>query len=398
MYPLALLPWLLVVVPAWASPQTGRRTAGPLAPDGRRGLGSETRLQGLRDLVQSRAKEDEAFISGLLGLRGELSALASTAQVLYHRRGYFDALDWRDEPDLESLLRFAAGLYRDPEPVLARRDERARVAARVLLDVRARIRFEVLDGWEADAAAVERGVLVLRGESDGWVRLEQEEASNLAARVDLAAASLRARILDLRALREDLAGPSEVDEGEVENLLAVFEFPPGPERARRLALVQHQVEESAARMRSLLFLTHLRADAEELFRWREGEDQKAEEARQAVRVLRPDAGEGAEPPELAKQSKTSRRRAALHTALEGLIHDPLDPELAYAAGTMAEFVLGRLETLSLYDRFLALRGIRPHDDRNWRGRKLTEEEDYALFYVQRYGGPGVPPPTPPAGG
>ncbi len=387
--------WALAIL-CLASGRGAPEEQHPLAPDGRRGLGSQTPLQDLRGLVQSRKTEDEAFLAGLRELESELAALAGSAEVLYHRRGHFDALSWRDRPDLAHLHELLRALLVDPQPILAERDARARAAARILLDTRLRIRSEVLAGWEAEAATVAGGLLVLRAESDGWVRLTQEEASSLAARVDLSAADLRSRIFDLRALREELSAASEVPEHEVERLLALFELP-GRERSESLARVLAGGDESAARARGLLFSTRLRISAASWYLWREEEDRRAEEALREVLVLRPDTPEGEQAgPEVANLSKTARRRAAMERALGGLLHDPLDPGLAYSAAITAELVRGRLEATSLFDRYLALRGIRPDDDRNWRHRRLTPEEDHALFYVQQSrGGELVAPPETP---
>jgi hypothetical protein len=361
----------------------------PLAPDGRRGLGAETPLQGLRDVVQGRKPEDEAFLAGLRALESELSARLSTAEALYHRRGYFEALPWHDPADLEHLEPFLFGLLVDPEPALAGGDPRAPLLQRMVLDIRLRVRFEVLAGWERDATTIARGLLVLRAESEGWSRLVEAEAANLAARVDLSAALLRARIRDLEALREDLGAPAEVDPSELDELARLGALPPGRERSLGLAGLLERVDERAARMRSLLFVTRLTGEAAGWLSWRAEQDRIAAEALAEVLVLRPDTGAGEQAPrEIEQLGKTTRRRLALERAREGLAHDPLDPELTYSAGIMAEYVFGRLETLSLFDRYLALRGIRPDDDRNWRERELTEEESHALFYIQRIGGPG----------
>jgi hypothetical protein len=59
---------------------------------------------------------------------------------------------------------------------------------------------------------------------------------------------------------------------------------------------------------------------------------------------------------------------------------------------MAQFVAGTYESLSYFDRFLALSGIRVHDDRNWRKRKLTEEENQAIFQIQQFESDEFPGP------
>ena len=70
-------------------------------------------------------------------------------------------------------------------------------------------------------------------------------------------------------------------------------------------------------------------------------------------------------------------------ALEGLSFDPLDAELCFVAAHGSDFVWGDIQSRPLYDRYLALRGIRAHDDRTIRGRELTERELEALLVVQR---------------
>ena len=104
-----------------------------------------------------------------------------------------------------------------------------------------------------------------------------------------------------------------------------------------------------------------------------------------MRVWQPQTPEGKEAPrEISRIKKTTRRRQAFRRATQGLHHDPLDDELAYAAALMARYVSGTLEALDYYDRFLALRGIRVHDSRTWgRYRKLTEREEEAVTFIQQ---------------
>src|SRR5262249_39103624 len=192
------------------------------------------------------------------------------------------------------------------------------------------------------------------------------------------------RILDLAALREPLDSAGEADPVEVERLLDLVPLPPGQERDQRMATALEPLEARAERMRSLLATARLARDTRELARWLEEEDRAAREAGAAVRQWRPETGTGADvPAEIRREKKTARKRTALAHAVEGGQHDPLDAELAYAAGELATDFGTRLDALSNFDRFLALRGIRAHDDRAWRGRELTAQEQRALSEVQQ---------------
>ena len=54
-----------------------------------------------------------------------------------------------------------------------------------------------------------------------------------------------------------------------------------------------------------------------------------------------------------------------------------------AAAQGLDFLWGAIESRPYYDRYLALRGIRLHDHRTMKDRKLTPREETALFVVQR---------------
>ena len=137
-------------------------------------------------------------------------------------------------------------------------------------------------------------------------------------------------------------------------------------------------------MRGLLFSSRLRVDAEPWIRWRDDGVAKAERLRAEVRLWQPHTDEGKDAPRQVRiQKKTTRRREAFGRALQGLAFDPFDDELAYAAGLMAEFVSGTLESIDYYDRFLALRGIRVYLDQNWPD-ELTDEEEHSIFQIQQF--------------
>ena len=329
--------------------------------------------------------QDEEFLHGLARLEEEVGVLAATAASLYRSRGTFVVLDPSGEQTLEALHRALEDFLAAPEPFLAAGGERGRVWAQLLFDTRSRIRAEILAGWREDVHDVRSGLALLRANTDGWVRFDDEEARLVARRVDLAGALSRARVKDLTALREAAGQPSEVRAEDVDRLLAIVAEPPGPGRQERLDGVLLSAELQVRSMRELLFTTRLREAADEWIRWGAGLESKAERLAGEVRAWRPDTQEGRDAPRaIRSKKKTRRRREAYARAVAGLRLDPFDEELAYAAGLMAEYVAGTLEALDYYDRFLTLRGIRVHDDRNWRGRELTPEESHALFQIQQF--------------
>jgi hypothetical protein len=351
---------------------------GPLAPDGERGLGeSATQDEILRPFRQPDAA-DEAFLVGLAELEVELGTFTALLADLYEKRGLLVVVEPRVEDRLARFHELLGALLLAPQAHLAAGKEHREPWARAFLDARLRVRARVLAGWERDAAEVRKALALLRATTDGWVNLSQAEAQLVAARADLAAALLRARVKDLAALRE--RGPTEVLDAEVEELLVL-----AAATGERSAAFPYAVEARARGMYSLLFTARLRSDAAQWLTWRDALDARAARARADVRRLRPDTEEGRDAPrELARATKTSRRRQAHARALEGLADDPFDEELAHAAARMAEFTPGMHVAVDYYDRFLAMRGIRAHDDRNWRRRQLTDEEQHALFQVQEY--------------
>ena len=61
--------------------------------------------------------------------------------------------------------------------------------------------------------------------------------------------------------------------------------------------------------------------------------------------------------------------------------DPLDPELAWAAGHARQLAWPGLDAVIYFDRFLALVGIRTSDANPGSGRKFTPREQEAYSAV-----------------
>lgn len=366
----------------------------PQAPDGRRGLGAETEHKDILRLFRQPDENDEVFLAGLDEVRRDLDVLVATLEGLYWARGTFDLLEPRDEATLPRLHAVFHGYSLDLGATLARDDKVGRTFATLFLDTRFRARMRILDGLEEDEQEVHRGLAVLRAQTDGWVRLTDGEASNVARRVDLAAALLRARYKDLEALRE---APGSAPDISMTHLAELFAAASGAnERERKLRLAEAELREidRAVAMLELLFTPMLEREVEDLILWRRARDERGELLLHESRFLQPNTPEGQDaPPDVQKQTKTKRRRAAYHKALEGLYEDPLNEELAYVAARMSRYVGGTLEALSHYDRFLALRGIRSHDHRTYQDRELDEKEKDALFFVQQET-PQEPPKLP----
>ena len=129
--------------------------------------------------------------------------------------------------------------------------------------------------------------------------------------------------------------------------------------------------------------------------WRQRMRARAAPLLAEARVYLPESdSRAAAPPEIAAMRHSDRLRWAERRALEGLAFDPLDRELAFIAAHGGDFVWGDIQSRPLYDRFLALSGIRAHDDRTIRGRELTPRELEALVVVQRPFAPGESPKGP----
>jgi hypothetical protein len=383
-----LLPWiaLIALAAAWGSAATAQRgvAAEELAPDGRRGLGSETPHARLRELFRQPDEEDQRFLAELLELPDVLGVLVETTEGLYRSRGWFALLAPRAEPDLAALHASFAELALQPEATLRTQGEASRALAETLLDTRFRMRRRLLEGWEDDVRDLEGGLSLLRSETDGWSRLGDEEASAVARRVDLAASLLRARVKDLEALREPPGSASEAGSEEVHALLAILAEPDGVERLRLLAEARESAAARVERMAELCFTPRFLREHADLVRWREERTAAARELRAEAELWDPEGDQEGVPAEIQRLRKTERRRGAMVRALSGLTFDPLDGELTWIGARMARIVGGSLQALSLYDRFLALAGIRIHDGRTWRSGAVSAREEEAILYLQEY--------------
>jgi hypothetical protein len=376
----ALAAAAVAMLAAWL-PAQGR---GPLAPDGRRGFGQDTRVSEIYSLLRSAKDEDRRFLAGLADLSSEIQVLAASSLESYRSHGYLEVLDPRETPSLAALHERYREVAADPFPVLARGDEKALALAKMIHDTRFRARAAVLGNFDAELRELAAGLAVFRGAVDGYVELDQDQASNVAARVDLSASLLRAMRSDLEAMKLSL-GEVETDPARAAELVRVASQSEG-ENVRRAA-VERICAEARHReelMASALFTTRLRADVVELLAWRQTlHDESAKLRSEALEWL-PDTPEGlAAPDPVQKLAKHERMRRGFVRGREALAIDPLDPELAWICAHGLDFSEGPRLSRPYYDRFLALRGIRAHDHRTYARRDLDEREREALDAVQR---------------
>jgi hypothetical protein len=363
------------------------RADHPLAPDGQRGLGAETKVGDLLSLLRSNRAEDERFLAQLFALKSDLRVLAGAVSARYRELGLYDALDRKAEPSLDALHARLAELEADPLAALAASGRAARAFARMEVDPRFHARARVLAAFEREARELSAGLAVLRGATDGFVVLNEEEAHAIAARADLAASWLRAAKNDLNALQ-----PSD-DRALDEAAAALVRSATSSEgEGVRRAAVASAIERSHAAADAIsaqLFTVRLEAKSAQLFEWRARALDRAAPLRSEALEFLPDTPEGhAARDEVRALAKHERVRFALGRAREGLAHDPLDDTLAWATAHAADFLYGLEESRPFYDRFLALRGIRAHDHRTMQGRDLDEREKEALDAVQRAYLPG----------
>ncbi len=283
------------------------------------------------------------------------------------------------EGDLESFL--ARGATSAAELEAALRGEGARVRAAFEADLTPRVAAAVFFESSSEIDELRAGLALLRAADGGPLWLRDDERASVAARVELAAELLRAMARDGEALAKAGAPGARLDGLELgaEQLLAAAALAEEGARRRRIGACFAALERGAARVLEGLETPALRAQREPELRRREAGRARAEELLREVRGLAPDTPEGREAPEdLASLPTELRHGLARRSALEALAHDPLAAEPAYHVGRATQVLDGELEASGWFERFLALRGIRPRDPRSWKDRQLDAAEEFAL--------------------
>jgi hypothetical protein len=381
-----VLPHLVLAILAAPLPAQSREARDALAPDGHRGLGESTPLKGLLPIFRERHGRDAEFLEELARLSGDVRLQLAGEKERCRALGAFDLVGPRPESNLAELYEAFRRAERDPMEVLGSGGAAARAFALLLADTRFQVRMQIADGWERDARELTASLAVLRAVTDGFVQLDLEETRNVCARADLAASRLRALRSDLQVLRTDVSVEAQLAELEAgaAAMAAIARMPDIRARWEAWERSRDGAQALAGRMRAALFTARLEPRITPLLQWRERLLAAAATKREDALVLLPETPQGrAAPADVQALGRSKRMQGALLRAREGLLHDPLDEELVWIAAHTADFLWGLIESRPLYDRYLALRGIRAHDDRTLRSRKLEPRELEALEAVQR---------------
>ncbi len=365
----------------------------PRAPDGRRGFGAEATSRDLERLFRSRADEDVEFLTRLADTASAVRILVATLEQGYRGAGYFHLVPEATDAGLDALHASMRAALDRPLLALQADGPRGEVFSRAVLDVRFRVRMRLLEGWNFEVDEMRKGLAVIQALASGYVLLTDDEARRIAKRVDLSASRLRALRNDLTALRPLGAVGVHVSREEAHELRALARGDAGLAWREAFDAAEARVHHDVEAMLAALFTTRLDAVVAPDVEWRAKALEGAARLRAEAEQLLPGTPtSGSAAPEIQELPKHRRMQLALFRAREGLGLDPLDEALAYLAAHPADFLWGSLESRPLYDRYLALRGIRVYDHRTLSGRSLTSREEEAILAVQRDPFPGGQPP------
>ncbi len=375
--------------PAHAAPQSSRTEWG-VAPDGQPGFGSGRKLRDLERLLRSSDPGDRATLAGLRALPGKVEALAREAADQARVNKYTQILEQDAPPTLEAMGAALRAAATNAEARLERGNA-SEVLARMLVDVRFRARARAAAGLALELRELNAALGLLSAHLDGVPNLSDRDADLVARRADLAASRLRAIQLDLTALRPDPATDrADIDaSGDRERLKAALALGDRAQRSAEIAALLATLDDRESRAVMVLFTTLLEPKVEALVRARARAIERAAGSVLNVRATMPDTPEGKKaPPDLRELSKASRYGLAARAGMEAIAVDPLNDTLHYLVAQSVDFQWGIRESAQWFDRYLALRGIRPSDHRTYKDRRLTVEERAALEAMQM---PAEPP-------
>lgn len=381
-----------LALPLAAQPTHASAREMPEAPDGHPGLGTERSARDLAKYLRKPPRKDRDAIESWSSLPGEVEVLWNEIARDARKRKLFEVVaDAPGDPSLADLFATWRTAATDLHAALAESEPHAEALARLHVDARFRTLADLHTDFALERRELMSGLAVLHGMNDGYVVLRDEEAQEISARVDLAAARLRSMALDLDALVKSGAdGPGRPTDALVDECLALAREPDEQARLRQLSGFEARLSTTRDRLAETLFSARLAREVELALRRREAAIQDAARRARELRPYLPETPEGAEPPEEIAELKKSHRYAyALRLAVEGLAIDPLNAELAYFAGLSADFTQGPRVTRPWFDRFLAIRGIREHDARGLE-RPLDAWETHALDEVRDGGPAGLP--------
>ncbi|MFT7668376.1 MAG: hypothetical protein ACI8X5_001068 [Planctomycetota bacterium] len=363
-----------------------------VAPDGRPGLGTERTAHELGRLFASPDEEQEEFLRALHDLPSDILVQREMARRNYRTAGYFELLDPRAEESLKNLH----GMYREVDQAalatLTTRTKAAEVFSKMFIDLRFQLRMGLLRSFELEASQLRRGLLILHASSDGVFDLRDSEAKAIAWRIDLSAAILRSVLLDLDALRDrgGKRAPGSPDPALLAELIGLTRLTSESDRVTAFKRLRKKLGERLERLESSLFWPRLEQKLVRDLAKREAllDDAEQELGRVERFLLIPPHDESPSP-QIAELSASERHRFAMASALRGIVADPLNADLTYWLGVATELIGTPRESRSWFDRYLALRGVRPQQLKSTKDTDLTKKEAYAVERVlQAYtGGP-----------
>ncbi len=359
---------------------------GSTAPDGRPGFGTKRTARQYAKLFQAPTEEQEEFLRGLHGISSEVLVLREKARRLYGKRGYFETLGHELTPSLADLHEKFREKLRDPLALLSAGGKEAQLFVAMWLDVRFRLRIELLELVEQEGQELRRGLALFGGTQNGFYDLKDSEARSIAYRLDIAAARLRAVRSDLEILKErgDTVQAGAADPAWGEELLGLAQVTDDTLREEILARNRARLQSALSRLESVLFSPRLAPRLKaELSRRQAALGQAAVHLERAQHYLMVPPFDQDPAPELLEMSRAERHRFALSEGLRGLDLDPMDEELTYVTASAAAELQAPLQTRPWFDRYLALRGIRSDDHGTIRGRELTPKEKRCLEEVMR---------------
>lgn len=375
---------------------SARASDGTRAPDGAVGFGVGRTRRELEKLMRSPSDAEHAMLEDLRALALDVEVELARLDRRYVELGY-DRLLARGvaagastplgaAERVEAVGRRFRSVAETPEPTLQRGGSDAQLLARMLADVRFRARDRVASDVARELADLRGALALLDAQTDGWVDLGEDEAATIAERADLAAARLRAVRLDLQALRDapGSIGANAPWQADHERLLRYASEATHMAIERELLPVLERLDRAESAMSAPLFTTALAAKAARAIETRRIARADAAEYLPEARAYDPDAPTGGAPAprSLKGLTKSERRQRAARLAAMAAAADPLDEHAVWLAATASDAASGRTESRRWFDRYLALHGIRAHDDRTYRGRSLTAEERRALDAVQ----------------
>ena len=351
------------------------------APDGELGFGDALTRRDASVLFRAPDEAQALNLMELLrSLPSDVNVLLACANATYRARGYHQILDHRLGELSEVYEAFHA---LDSAPFGRDWDESAALAfARMLADPRLRPRESLIQAAREELDELRDALRLFEVHSRGQASLDDDEVRRVAARADLAAARLRTVRRDLERLYESPANALATSDS-LEILRAAQALASDdPKRSRNLSALRAQARTRSNDLQRGSALADFDLRHHKLLSERRDARRQANELLGEALVHLPIPTPGVMPdPKIEAMGHADRYKAARRISEQGCSLDPLNANLNYTLGLACEFASEKRASLTLFDRYLALRGIRHWEHTTFRDRPLSELEQYALEVV-----------------